>query len=112
MRKKEPRVIKITTETDEQGRTVILPLTKADKRDLQSGLKNKKGLIIGETLEDSRRCPVELDSGVPFKISLCAIEAETEDDKKTIKRLSRKLWLLGNKAGAEELLGEMLEENQ
>ncbi len=112
MKKKDPRVIKIITERDEQGRTLILPFTKADKRDLQSELKNKKGLIIGEALEDSKTCPVELDSDLPYKISLCAIEAETDYEKKTRRRLSRELWLQDDKATAEKLLGEALEETQ
>ena len=47
MTKREPRIIRITTVMDEQGRTIVLPVTKADKRDVQSVLKNKKGLIIG-----------------------------------------------------------------
>ena len=55
MAKKETRIIKFIEETDKEGRTVFRPLTKADKRDMQSGLKNKKGLIVGETLEDSEQ---------------------------------------------------------
>lgn len=110
MTRKEQGFIKIARKKDEKGRTVFLPLTKADKRAMESGLKNKKGLIIGEPLEDSKQCPLELDSDLPFEISVCGIEAETEDDKKTRKRLARQLWEQGNKSGAEELLGEALEE--
>ena len=112
MGKKELRIMKLTKQTDEQGRTVFRPLTKADKWDLQSGLRNKKGIIIDETLEDSKQCPLEADSDLPFKISLCAIESETDYEKQTRRRLSRELWLQDNKAAAEQLLGEALEENQ
>ena len=75
MTKREPRIIRITTVMDEQGRTIALPVTKADKRDVQSVLKNEKGLIIGKTLEDSKQCPLEADSDLPFDLGLCGIEA-------------------------------------
>ncbi len=55
---------------------------------------------------------MEADSELPFKISLCAIEAEADYEKKTRRRLSRELWLQDSKDAAEKLLGEALEETQ
>ena len=108
MAKKEPRIIKFIEETDKEGRTVFRPLTKADKRDMQSGLKNKKGLIVGETLEDSEQCPLELNSDLPFGISLCGIESQTEETQRNSLQRARKKWLEGDKEEALNVLGDAL----
>lgn len=111
MAKKEPRIIKFIEETDKEGRTVLRPLTKADKRDMQSGLKNKKGLIFGETLEDSEQCPMEVNSDLPFEISVCGIESQTEETQRNSLHRARKKWLEGNKEEALKLLGDVLKDS-
>lgn len=110
MAKKEPRIIKFIEETDKEGRTVFRPLTKADKRDMQSGLKNKKGLIVGETLEDSEQCPLEANSELPFGISLCGIESQTEETQRNSLHRAREKWLEGDKEEALKLLEDVLKD--
>lgn len=111
MAAKEQRIIRFVEGKDEEGRTVLRPLTELDRKSMEPALRNRKDLRFGQTLEETQSCPIDSESGIPFPLTLCGIEAETEDDKKTRKRLARELWIIGDKTAAEELLTESLEES-
>ena len=108
MEDKTERVIQYLQLTDGQGHTVIYPFTKAERVAMDVGLKNTKGLVLAESLEEVDQCPIEPE--MPFAISECGLLLETDKGKKEARQTAREQWLEGEEEEALKLLRETLDE--
>lgn len=102
MGKISERIIRFTQESDEEGRTVLRPLTEDDRKAMETGLENPAGLKIGVTLDEAQECPIESD--LPYGLSICRIAAEQEEKKRAARILLRQEWLSGKEELALNLL--------
>ena len=95
-------LIRFGYEVDDQGRTVLRPLTGDDREFMEDALKNPKGLRFGETMQEAQECLVEPD--VPYGLSPCGIAAEQDEARRTARTLAREQWDVGNEGLAVALL--------
>ncbi len=96
------KIVKFHWELDEDGKTLLRPLSNEDQTEIHQALENQQGITIGPNLLDSKECPV--DPGVPFPISNCAIEAEKGSANGRMRQLARERWDEGDRKLAEKLI--------
>ena len=108
MASNEVRVIRFLQHRDTQGRTVVYAFTKDEREAMETGLKNRKGLVLAESLEEVERCDIEPD--LPFAMSECGMKLQTDPDKKQALQTSRERWLEGDEKEALELLRDAMME--
>jgi len=106
MAAKYQKVIRFLQEMDVQGRTVYYPFTNTEREAMEVGLKNRKGLVLAESLEEVEGCHIEPD--VPFGISECGMKLQTDPDKKQALQTARARWLEGDEMEALELLRDAM----
>lgn len=104
------KILKFHRELDREGRTVLRPLTDEDRVGIEEALSNPKGLTFGPTLKDAQDCP--LDPCLPFGISSCGIDAESNEARARVRRLARDQWDVGNRDLAERMLKSLEEEQR
>lgn len=105
---KAGKILKFRWELDREGRTVLQPLTAQDQVEIEQALTNPKGITFGPTLQDIQACPHDPD--IPFGISACGLEAESDDARARVRRLAREEWGAGNRQLAQRMLDTLDEE--
>lgn len=66
-------------------------------------------ILLLESIEGLEQCPIEPD--VPFGISECGLQLQTDPDKKQALQASRERWLEGDEKEALNLLRDVLKES-
>ena len=105
---KPSKLLKFQVHLDEDGKTVLRPLTAEDQDSIERALSNPRGVTFGPNLAESKECP--LDPEIPYAASICAIEAEKDPDKLHVRQLARASWTAGRREFARRILDTLVGE--